>query len=450
MDPALKFVVDIQNSEKIQQLTSHINLQTAAISALNAQLKQGTINDAQFAAATRVFGESAAAATAQARQLEAAGHGAGRGLSQLSYAVDDIQYGFNAIVNNIPQIIMGLGGSVGIAGAVGIVAVAVNQLIKNWDALSVLWGGEGAKLPVLKSGLDGLEESLKKITEAIKDLKEAEEARAASGVSLFDVATGAGITDKDKLRKLQGLEKEGKERLKAEKDVAGVDQSDEEKDTGKLVRAAIGKMASGALMDVLTDQGMTPDEAKKAISGALGGNTGHLGDILVHTKGQRGAGFDDLANATPEAQQAIEQKRLDLAGGRLGRKQEEKAKDKNDKLVDELNEAGQNAKKLSDEEAKKNRADDQRERIQALQDQRDAVMEKKAAINDAAFDARHQSRPGQILDGAKAVVDMYQRAAGGNKAEEITKRTHELQEQANKRLDSINEELKKQQRVRPA
>ncbi len=255
----------------------------------------------------------------------AAGNASQRGLLQAAYAIDDLQYGFRSIVNNIPQMLMFLGP--GIAGAAGVAAVAVSQLINHWDTLSVMWTGDMAKLPVLKSGLDGLEESLKKITAAVNDLKEAEEARrTANSTSLIDIATGAGITDKDKLHKLADLQREGKERLKAEKNVAGTEESDIEKETGKLVRAAIGKMGgSGILMDVLTDQGMAPGEAKKAISGALGGNTGFLGDILARTKGQKGEGFAGLANATPERQAEIAQQRLELEGRRNARKMEEKA-----------------------------------------------------------------------------------------------------------------------------
>jgi hypothetical protein len=393
--------------------------------------------------------QQAQAATQQAANaiqgtLTGASHGAARSFLQLSYAIDDVQYGFRAIVNNIPQILMFLGP--GIAGAAGIAAVAVSQLINHWEGLSAIWGGEVAKLPVLKTGLEGLEESLKKITAAVRELTEAEEARrTATSTSLMDIATGAGITDKDKLRKLQELEKEGKERLKAEKDVAGTEQSDEMKDTGKRVRAAIGKMAGGSdeLMDVLTNQGMTPDEAKKAISGALGGNTGYLDDILARTKGQKGAGYEDLANASPERQRQIAQKNLDLAGDRQGRKNEEKAADKNKELVDKLNQQGQENQRRAEAERKQ-------DRIQDLQDQRDKIMDEKRAINDAAFASRHETRPAQILDSAKAVVDMYQKSAAGNKAEDIAKRTHALQEAANKKLDVIATELKKEQRVRPA
>ncbi len=65
------------------------------------------------------------------------------GMLYLGQAVDDLQYGFRSIVNNIPQLTMALGGSAGVAGGVAIAAVAINQLMNHWgemaSALSSAW-----------------------------------------------------------------------------------------------------------------------------------------------------------------------------------------------------------------------------------------------------------------------------------------------------------------------
>lgn len=55
------------------------------------------------------------------------------GVLMLSQAIEDAQYGFQAIVNNIPSVVMGLGGSAGLAGAVSLAAIAVNTWIRNWE-----------------------------------------------------------------------------------------------------------------------------------------------------------------------------------------------------------------------------------------------------------------------------------------------------------------------------
>jgi hypothetical protein len=68
-------------------------------------------------------------------EVPKATRGASMGLLALSQAVDDAQYGFRAIVNNIPQMVYMFGGGAGLAGGIGIAAVAVNTLINHWDQL---------------------------------------------------------------------------------------------------------------------------------------------------------------------------------------------------------------------------------------------------------------------------------------------------------------------------
>ncbi len=177
---ALKFVVDIQNEEKINELTKDIKTQETAIKALNTQLKQGTINEAQFTAAAAPMGEKIRIASAEIKNLHAASGTAGRGLSQLSYAIDDVQYGFNAIVNNIPQIVMGFGAGAGVAGAVGIAAVAINQLIKHWGELSDMaqsaWaGGSIEQLHNIRKAAEEATKAFDKLTEVHTKMQEATE-----------------------------------------------------------------------------------------------------------------------------------------------------------------------------------------------------------------------------------------------------------------------------------
>jgi hypothetical protein len=59
----------------------------------------------------------------------------GLGMLAVGQMVDDMQYGFRSIVNNIPQVTYLMGGSAGLAGGIGIAAVAVNLLVNHWDQL---------------------------------------------------------------------------------------------------------------------------------------------------------------------------------------------------------------------------------------------------------------------------------------------------------------------------
>lgn len=74
--------------------------------------------------------QAQAAATKIQGQINQAGKTAGSGLNPqgllaVSRAVDDVQYGFRGVINNIESIVTGLGGSAGVAGAATIAAVAI-------------------------------------------------------------------------------------------------------------------------------------------------------------------------------------------------------------------------------------------------------------------------------------------------------------------------------------
>ncbi len=122
-----------------------------------------------------------------------------QGLMQLGYAVDDLQYGFSAIVNNIPQIAMGFGAGAGLAGGIAIASVAINQLVKHWGELSDIaqsaWsGGSVEQLHKIREAAEQAAEAFDKLT------KEHTKAVEASGKFVHEA-----IVEGDVGRVLQGL-----------------------------------------------------------------------------------------------------------------------------------------------------------------------------------------------------------------------------------------------------
>lgn len=59
----------------------------------------------------------------------------GSSLLVVGQFADDVQYGLRAVVNQIPQLVGAFGGGAGLAGAIAIVAVGLNQLNAHWDQL---------------------------------------------------------------------------------------------------------------------------------------------------------------------------------------------------------------------------------------------------------------------------------------------------------------------------
>lgn len=83
-------------------------------------------------------------ATARTRELSRQAYAAGRGgmagsmgFLAFSQAVEDSQYGIKGVLNNIPQMVLGFGGTMGLAGAISLAAVAAASL---WPLLKKISG----------------------------------------------------------------------------------------------------------------------------------------------------------------------------------------------------------------------------------------------------------------------------------------------------------------------
>lgn len=109
-----------------------------------------------------------------------------QGMLQLGYAVDDLQYGFSAIANNIPQIAMGFGAGAGLAGGIAIASTAVNQLIKHWGELSDMvksnWSGNTTEQ------LAKIRDHVEKAAEAWEHLTKAHSQYETKGSKLVEEA----------------------------------------------------------------------------------------------------------------------------------------------------------------------------------------------------------------------------------------------------------------------
>lgn len=125
---------------------------------------------------------------------------------EVSRALEDLQYGFNGIVNNIPSLVMGLGATAGVAGALSLVAVSANQVIKNWGSITSAFGSDDAILKQTKETIVDLANAfdrdlnarLKEGRDRLQDLK--------------DELRDFGLTSRDKTleeeyRTLEDLEK---------------------------------------------------------------------------------------------------------------------------------------------------------------------------------------------------------------------------------------------------
>lgn len=94
-------------------------------------------------------------------QLEKSSGMAASKMLILGQAVDDAQYGLRGIVNNMPQLVMAFGGTMGLAGAVSIAAVAISQMNDRFSAVD----------PAAKAAAAAAKEHIKTLRDEIKDLQ---------------------------------------------------------------------------------------------------------------------------------------------------------------------------------------------------------------------------------------------------------------------------------------
>lgn len=76
-----------------------------------------------------------------------------------SQGLEDLQYGIRGVLNNIPQLVLAMGGGAGLAGVISIAAVALTNILPKLGELAGLMGSD----KVRKEGLDAL---LKQLGEA--------------------------------------------------------------------------------------------------------------------------------------------------------------------------------------------------------------------------------------------------------------------------------------------
>lgn len=122
--------------------------------------------------------------------------GAAQGLLQLGQMVDDVQYGFRGIVNNIPGFVQSMGLGAGVAGVVGIAAVAMNQLIQRFPELTDWMDKAKPKLADLTTNLGKQTAEVERLRKEYDKLKDSERDTLANRGKLVNVTEDLAEAEK--------------------------------------------------------------------------------------------------------------------------------------------------------------------------------------------------------------------------------------------------------------
>lgn len=105
-------------------------------------------------------GMSAAASVGSTRDM-------GRAALEVSRAVEDAQYGIAGVLNNLPGLVMMLGGGAGLAGALSLAVVGATQLVKHLGGINNAVDPEimKAKLEAIKTLVDASNAHMSQVTQ---------------------------------------------------------------------------------------------------------------------------------------------------------------------------------------------------------------------------------------------------------------------------------------------
>ena len=280
------------------------------------------------------------------------GTGAAAALLDLGYILDDVQYGFRGVVNNIPNFVQKMGLGAGVAGVAGIAAVAINQLIQSFPELTDWMSKARPKIEELVTAIGKQTAEVDRLKKEYEKLKDVDKDTFANRAKLITVTEDLKVAE-------EALRKE-KEAMKAFEDAEkNVGEGETEKvkrqqqsfkelivETGRLKALRDQMMADASRQE---DQ-ISDDEA--ALAGAK------AGDSFQNVKGgYKPEDHNDLAASIYN--RATDDKKLEMrqrgrAAIQQQREQEQKErvgsildKMQNAKTEEELNEAFEEMAQIS-------------------------------------------------------------------------------------------------------
>lgn len=254
-----RIVAQVQGQADVERLTVEIQKQEDKIRLLTAELRLGAITQAQFAMRAKLAASAINQMTGELRKAAGAAGGGGltTAIGQIGYAVDDLQYGFRGIANNIQPILTSIPGLAGLAGPISIAAIAAFQFYEHWDKILGLFG-LGVPQPAL-TGLELLTANIKKASDEMEELKK------KTNLEWYELKRLKELQEK-----IPKLTKEAEQQKAV--DEAGKSTSDAEKEAGAGFAKAVAE--SGGARSISEIQGAIADQkdAKGLVYNTVTGN----------------------------------------------------------------------------------------------------------------------------------------------------------------------------------
>lgn len=195
-EEVLRLRTEVENQQAIDRLNEALERETRVLADLIEKQKLAGPSGAVFSQAIDQASHSIVQHRTELAALQKTQRDVGNASLQLSRGLEDLQYGFAGVVNNIPGMIQALGGTAGLTAAISLAFVAVNQLVNHWSDLKALFGENDP----FKDGATSVEALTKRIDELNKtevklavdrlelDAAEAQVKRIKEGLAAFEAA----------------------------------------------------------------------------------------------------------------------------------------------------------------------------------------------------------------------------------------------------------------------
>jgi hypothetical protein len=181
-----------------------------------------------------IFNQGANQAAGGAKNL-------GMAMMQLGYIVDDIRYGFSAVVNNIGPLVLSLTGNAGVAAAAQVAGVAAYELATHWQSVQEYFGDDSA--------MRNAGRSLETLTEQIQKLKTAiAEPTLMSPSTWFNMPSGEDVAN------LERFEKQAKDFRRAEAAAGKLEKEETEAEKEDSERFGQAVVESGGAEKIARDR----------------------------------------------------------------------------------------------------------------------------------------------------------------------------------------------------
>lgn len=167
-DEVRRLILEVIGEDKVRALKEQIDQEKESLIRLTSALSHLTEEQIASDKGIQFVTQNLIALNRQLRETEGSHLNAGRAVLELSRGIEDLQYGIGGVLNNIPSLVMALGGGAGLTGVISLLAVGINQLVKNYMPD---WEGGVAKV---KEKHEKLTDAVKAEIEAIKKLQETE------------------------------------------------------------------------------------------------------------------------------------------------------------------------------------------------------------------------------------------------------------------------------------